>query len=54
MVLVPPGEVRPWDFFRGKVCHIVFLNGERLPYGIISMSTICHGIGSLVMKLVWG
>ena len=36
MVLFPPGEVLLWDFFRGKVCHKVFLHGERLPYGIIS------------------
>ena len=36
MVLSPPGEVLLWDFFRGKVCHKVFLHGERLPYGIIS------------------
>ena len=33
----PPGEVLLWDCFRGKVCHNVFLHGERLPYGII-----CH------------
>ena len=32
----PPGEVLPLDFFRGKVCHMVFLQGGRLPYGIIS------------------
>ena len=32
----PPGEVLSWDFFRGKVYHMVFLQGERLPYGIIS------------------
>ena len=31
----PPGEVLPLDFFRGKVCHMVFLKGERLPYGIL-------------------
>ena len=58
MVLFPPGEVLPWDFFRGrrfaimvlfppwgsfalgflpgKVCHMVFLHGERLLCGIIS------------------
>ena len=35
MVLFPPGEVLPCDF-RGKVCHMVFLHGERLPCGIIS------------------
>ena len=32
----PPGEVLPWDFFRGRVCHMVFLQGERLSYGILS------------------
>ena len=32
----PPGEVLPRDLFRGKVCHMVFLQGERLSYGIIS------------------
>ena len=32
----PPGEVLPWDLFRGKVCHMVFLQGESLLYGIIS------------------
>ena len=32
----PPGEVLPLDFFRGKVCHMVFLQGGRLPNGIIS------------------
>ena len=36
MVLFPPGEVLIWDLFRGKVCHIVFLQEEGLPYGIIS------------------
>ena len=36
MVLFPLVEVLPWDFFRGKVCHMAFLQGERLPYGIIS------------------
>ena len=37
MVLFPPGEVLLWDFFQGKVCHMaVFLQGGRLPYGIIS------------------
>ena len=35
---------------------MVFLHGERLPYGIISGGTICHGICSLIMKFVceWG
>ena len=32
----PPGEVLLWDFFRGKVCHNVFLQVEGLSYGIIS------------------
>ena len=52
----PPGEVLLWDFFRGKVCHKVFLHGERLPYGIIFEGTICHGICSLIKKCVcvWG
>ena len=54
MVLFPPGEVLLWDFFRGKVCHKVFLHGERLPYGIISRGTICHGICSLIKVCVWG
>ena len=54
MVSFPPGEVLPWDFFRGKVCYMVFLHGERLPYGIISGGTMCHGICSLIMKFVWG
>ena len=53
MVLFPPGEVLLWDFFRGKVYHMVFLHGERLPYGIISGGTICHGICSLIMTFVW-
>ena len=34
--IIPPGEVLLWDFFRGKVCHSVFLQVEGLPYGIIS------------------
>ena len=50
--IIPPGEVLLWDFFRGKVCHKVFLHGERLPYGIISEGTICHGICSLIKKCV--
>ena len=54
MVLFPPGEVLLWDFFRGKVCHMMFLHGERLPYGIISAGTISHGICSLIMKFVGG
>ena len=37
-----PGEVLLWDFFRGKVCYMVFLQGERLSYGIISAGTISH------------
>ena len=36
MVLFSPREALPWDFFREKVCHMVFLQGKRLPYGIIS------------------
>ena len=40
----PSGEVLPWDFFQGKVCHMVFLQGERLPYGIIS-GCVCGGGG---------
>ena len=43
-----------WDLFRGKGCHMVFLHGECLQYGIISGGTICHGICSLIMKSVWG
>ena len=34
--IIPPGEVMLWVFFRGKVCHMIFLHGERLPNGIIS------------------
>ena len=30
------GEVLPWDLFRGYVCHMVFLKGQLLPYGILS------------------
>ena len=30
----PPLSVLPCDFF--QVCHMVFLQGERLPYGMIS------------------
>ena len=48
----PPGEVLLWDLFRGKVCHM--LHGERLPCGIISGGTICHGICSLIKKFVCG
>ena len=51
----PPCEVLPWDFFRGKLCHMVFLHGERLPYGIISGGGgegICHGICSHIKKCV--
>ena len=38
---MPYGIIPPWGssamgFFRGKVCHMVFLQGERLLYGIIS------------------
>ena len=33
---------------------MVFLHGERLPYGIISGGTIRHGICSLIMKFVCG
>ena len=44
IVLFPPGEVLLWDLFRGKVYHMVFLHGERVPYGINSGGTICHGI----------
>ena len=36
IALPPPGEVLTLDFFRGKVFHMVFLSGGRLPYGIIS------------------
>ena len=36
----------------GKVCHMVFLHGERLPNSIIFGGTICHGICSLIMKFV--
>ena len=36
LLFLPPGEVMPLDFFRGKVCHMVFRQGGRLPYGIIS------------------
>ena len=36
MVLLPPVKVLPWDFFRGKVCHMLFPKGELLPHGIIS------------------
>ena len=28
--------VLAWNVFRGKVCHMVFIQGERLPYGIVS------------------
>ena len=35
--IVPPlGKFCPWDLFRGKVCHMVFLQGESLLYGTIS------------------
>ena len=33
---------------------MIFLHGERLPYGIISAGTISHGICSLIMKCVCG
>ena len=33
--IIPPGEVLLFDFFRGKVCHNVYLQVEGLPYGII-------------------
>ena len=49
-----PGEVLLWYFFRWKVCYMVFLQVERLSYGIISAGTISHGICSLIMKFVWG
>ena len=52
--IFPPGEVLLCDFFRGKVCHMVFLHGKCLPYGILSGGTICHGICYLIMKFVWG
>ena len=32
-------------FLPGKVFHIVFLQGERLPYGIISAGTFSHLCG---------
>ena len=52
MVLFPPAM----GFLPGKVCHMIFLHGESLPYGIISAGTISHGICSLIMKFVcvWG
>ena len=39
----PPGEVLPWHLFRGKVCYVVFLQGEHLPYGIISGEVFFRG-----------
>ena len=33
---------------------MIFLHGERLPYGIISAGTISHDICSLIMKFVGG
>ena len=47
----PLGKFCYW-ISSGKVCHKVFLHGERLPYGIISEGTICHGICSLIKKCV--
>ena len=51
MVLFPPSAMR---FSRGKVCHMVFLHGERLPYGILSDGQSAKGICSLIMQCVWG
>ena len=36
MGLFPPWGSSDMGFLPGKVCHMVFLQGERLPYGIIS------------------
>ena len=38
---MPYGIIPPWGssamgILPGKVCHMIFLHGERLPHGIVS------------------
>ena len=64
MGFLPGGRLAMWYYFLwgsstmgflpGKVCHMIFLHGERLPHGIVSAGTISHGICSLIMKFVCG
>ena len=48
----PPWGSSAMGFLPGKVCHMIFLHGERLPYGIIFAGTISHGVCSPIMKCV--